>query len=341
MRWWRAGCRSSIVALFGTAVLLAGVLPAAWAVSAPSATSSTAAVAELPLGKRHFAIAVGGLRVDSVQNWVRLGLYDFAEDGTVTERHWHWSQRKRVVRSYTGFQASGCPSRDCEVQTGGGYESSTAPESLAGTYTVEGDRLRITWNGGLWEEWTLSERAGGALAAVEHVDNNFGMTYGFGYGSNAGWDARVSAEQIAAIDHETLVHRYHLWKTSEVSEDPYIDEGDGDPPWVTDWTECGGGECLGAVTDGGTDPPSPSEHYVAPASAPADHRRDAYWHWRRSHADDQGRYCYNGNSHVKPMLQIVDDNGAFHGWVGVEASLNQTTNNGPYDDDIGIFRIAD
>ncbi|NED93871.1 hypothetical protein G1H11_00895 [Phytoactinopolyspora alkaliphila] len=36
------------------------------------------------------------------------------------------------------------------------------------------------------------------------------------------------------------------------------------------------------------------------------------------------------------MLQIVDDNGGFHGWVGVEASLNETVPaQGAYADDIG------
>lgn len=287
-----------------------------------------------PLGKQRFAIAVGGLRADSTQNWVRLGLYDFAADGTVSERHWHWSQRNRVRRAYTGFQASGCPSRDCDVQTAAGYQSTGASKTLEGTYTVSGDTLRVTWDGGQWEEWTLSESAGGALAAVEFADSNFGVTYGFGYGSNAGWDARVPMDQIAAGDHSALVHRYHLWKTTSDNQDPFIDEGDGNPFWVTDWTTCGGGQCLGAVTGENT-----TQYYVAPANDPTGHRRDTLWGWRTANADGRGEYCYTGNSHVKPMVQVVDDNGEFHGWVGVEGSLNQTTDQGALADDIGVFRI--
>jgi hypothetical protein len=42
-------------------------------------------------------------------------------------------------------------------------------------------------------------------------------------------------------------------------------------------------------------------------------------------ADARGEHCYTGNSHVKPMLQIIDNAGGFHGWVAVEASLNQTS----------------
>jgi hypothetical protein len=42
------------------------------------------------------------------------------------------------------------------------------------------------------------------------------------------------------------------------------------------------------------------------------------------------------------MLEIVDNDGVLHGWVGVEASLNQTVPaEGTSADDIGVFVIAD
>ena len=53
-------------------------------------------------------------------------------------------------------------------------------------------------------------------------------------------------------------------------------------------------------------------------------RRDTLWHWRTQHAIDRGEYCYTGGSHVKPLMQIIDEAGRFHGWVGMEASLNQS-----------------
>jgi hypothetical protein len=341
MSSWRSRVRIPALVLLAFAVLFGGLTAVSSAASSTVSSDGSAGPSEgtateqaaLPLGKQRFAIAVGGLRTDSTENWVRLGQYDFAADGTVSERHWHWSQRIRVRRSYTEFRASGCPSRDCTVQTANGYQSTGASKTLEGTYTVSGDTLRITWSGGQWEEWTLTESAGGALAAVEFANSNFGVTHGFGYGSNAGWDARVPMDEIAAADHSAFVHRYHLWKTSEVSEDPYIDEGDGNPFWVTDWTVCGGGNCLGAVTGENT-----TQYYVSPANSPTGHRRDTLWGWRTANAGDN--YCYTGNSHVKPMVQVVDDNGEFHGWVGVEGSLNQTVpDQGALGDDIGVFRI--
>lgn len=65
-------------------------------------------------------------------------------------------------------------------------------------------------------------------------------------------------------------------------------------------------------------------------------------HWRTGNADGRGEYCYTGNSHVKPMMEIIDSAGVLHGWVGVEASINQTSpSQGAMGDDIGVFAIAD
>lgn len=291
----------------------------------------------LPLGKANFAVAIGELRTNSTKNWVRLGQYTFAADGTVSERHWHWSQRTRVNRSYTGFTASGCVARACNVQTAGGYHSTGASKTLSGTYRVSGTKLHIAWKDGDWEDWTLGSLADGSLASVELAGNNFGATHGYGNGSNAGWSARASAATLVAVDHAKLVHRYDLWKTNGEHAKPYIDHGDGGPFWVTGWSKCRGGSCLGARTGGAA---TGTEYYLAPASSPTGHRRDTLWHWRTNLADSRGEHCYTGGSHVKPMIQIIDDEGVFHGWIGVEGSLNVSSPaSGVLGDDIGVFRI--
>ncbi|MFC0529287.1 hypothetical protein [Phytohabitans kaempferiae] len=318
------------IALLAVATLGPAVLPA-----------SSAQAAALPLGKANFAIAIGGLRASSVENWVRLGQYTFGTDGTVTERHWHWSQRVRVTRSYTDFTASNCADRNCRVATGGGYQSTGASKTLTGTYSVTAGTLRVNWSSGQWEEWTLTTKADGALANVELKANNFGATHGFGNGSNAAWAARKSLSSIASTDWSRYIHRYHLWKTSEVSADPYIDTGDGNPFWLRNWNVCTGSQCIAGET-GTPGTSTATEYYIAPANSPTGHRRDTLWGWRLKHAIDRKETCYTGNSHVKPMIQVVDDNGVFHGWVGVEASLNQTVPaQGALADDIGVFRILD
>ncbi|HEX6683004.1 MAG TPA: hypothetical protein VF062_09430 [Candidatus Limnocylindrales bacterium] len=69
------------------------------------------------------------------------------------------------------------------MQTANGYQSSTAPDRLTGTYTVSADVLRVTWSGGQWEEWTVSTLLDGKIAKLTLRANNFGATHAFGSGS--------------------------------------------------------------------------------------------------------------------------------------------------------------
>jgi hypothetical protein len=70
-------------------------------------------------------------------NWNRLATYSFSSTtNQVTESHWHWTQRVRVSRSYAGNMATACVARNCNVQTGNGFQSTSAPDHLTGTYTV-------------------------------------------------------------------------------------------------------------------------------------------------------------------------------------------------------------
>ncbi|MFB4311722.1 hypothetical protein [Actinomadura sp. GTD37] len=317
---------STRAAALGVAILLV-TLPA---------RGSAAREAGTPLGKSNFAVALGGLDAASRSNWVRLGQYTFTADGDVSEEYWSWSQSVRVRRASTGNRASGCTGRDCTVLTAAGWQSARAARTQTGGYRVRGAELRITWDDGHWETWNLASLAGGELAGVELAANDLGATHGFGNGSNAAWSARVPADAVAAADHSAFVHRYSLWKTD--SGQAYIDHGDGSPFWVTRWDVCGDRRCLGARTHP-RGAPAHTVYYIAPAGTASDDRRDTLWHWRTTLADARHETCYTGNSHVKPMIQIVDDAAGFRGWVGVEASLNQSTSEGPDADDIGVFRI--
>ncbi|MEV0614615.1 hypothetical protein AB0I81_14900 [Nonomuraea sp. NPDC050404] len=291
------------------------------------------AQAAAPAGMHRFVVAIGGLKTSSRENWVRLATYSLTADGKAYESHFHWSQRVRVSRSYTGVTGAGCGARACQVQTGNGFQATSFPKELSGTYTVTGSVLRISWTGNGWEEWTVSEPIPGQLAKLTYRGSSFGATHGYGYGSNATWVTRASMAQIAAFDHARLKHDYHLWKTDAGT--PYLDEGAGEPFWMRDWQRCSSGRCLGGVTTG-------TDYYLATANATSTDRRDTIWHWRRSLADGRGEHCYTGNSHVKPMLQIIDNSGGFHGWVAVEASLNQTSPaQGTSADDIGVFEISE
>jgi len=324
---------TAIRATVAAAVLavLAGVGLAAPAPAAPAAATNA------PGGMHRFVATIGGLDPGVHTNWVRLASYSFSSTNEVWESHWHWSQRVRVVRAYTGVRAAGCVARNCIVQTAGGFQSTSAPEQLHGRYVVNGSVLRVTWDNGMWEEWTVSRPLGGALAKLSFRRTSFGATHGFGYGSNAEWDTRASMPQVAAADHTRFRHTYHLWKT-DPNRVPYIDHGSGAPFWVTNWSVCDGGQCLGHRNVG----QHPTEYYLSRPNTVSAGRRDTLWHWWTQHAIDRGEYCYTGGSHVKPLMQIIDDAGRFHGWVGVEGSLNQSApEQGTSADDIGVFVISD
>jgi hypothetical protein len=293
------------------------------------------AQAASPLGMERFVVSIGKASAGARDNWVRLGSYSFnASNNTVTETHWHWTQRRRESRSSTGVRAAGCVARNCIVRTAYGFQSSSAPESLSGTYTVTGDQVRITWTGNGWEEWNLTEPVAGKLAKLTFRASSFGATHGYGYGSDAEWSTRASMGVIAGYDHNQLEHRYHLWKTDGGS--PYVDQGSGSPFWMRNWDRCESARCVGGLNTS-----SQTSYYISMPSTTSTGRRDTLEHWRHTLADGRGDHCYTGNSHVKPMLQIIDSDGGFHGWVGVEASLNQTVpSEGTSGDDIGVFVIA-
>jgi hypothetical protein len=315
---------------FAVAVLLLAALPG----SAQASASAVARSAGAPAGMNRFVVSIGKVDAGSRQNWNRLGMYTLTETGEVSETHWHWTQRERVSRSYTGVSATDCGARACDVQTGNGFQSASAPDGLRGTYTVDGSVLRITWDTAGWEEWTISEPIPGKLARLALRGNSFGATHGFGYGSDAAWTTRASMPQIAAADHTAFVHDYYLWKTDS-NQMPYIDHGDGSPFWYRAFAECTGGRCVAGHT-------STAQYFISRPNITSTDRRDTLWHWFAANADGRGEYCYTGNSHVKPMLEIVDSDGVLHGWVGVEASLNQTVPaEGTSADDIGVFVIAD
>lgn len=310
--------------VLGAIALLLGAL-----IGPADAVQATA----LPGGMSRFVVAIGGLRVSSRENWVRLADYSFTSSGTVSESHFHWSQTVRVVRSSTGVQAANCGAHNCVTQTANGFQATSRPDHLSGTYTVSGSTLSITWDGNGSETWQLSQPISGKLAMLTYQSSTFGATHGYGYGSNAAWSTRASMATIANADWTKLKHDFHLWKTDAGT--PYLDEGAGNPFWARDWQQCSSNRCLGTTTGSGA-----TQYYLSTANTTSTDRRDTIWHWRTELAG--GKQCYGGNSHVKPMLQIIDSDGGFHGWVAVEASISQTSpEQGANADDIGVFQISE
>lgn len=334
-----------------------------------------AAPAGLPGGKTNFVVSTGYFRDGAAHdNWVRLGTYVFDRaSGRVTARMYRWDQRHPVGRERAGGTPdSGCAPvgrwdspgrRRCPVMTAEGFRGAPNEVRTGGYLLRSGsgsdagrDVVSISWGGGISpEEWYVVPGEG--LVRLEFKGGG-GATKGYGYGSDAPLD---SGRPMSSVhDHpETpplkldtigwthdkagppLTGPFHHRKFSPCTETTRC---------MTLTAKSSGKACradggcprygTGGTATGRTD--STIQNYLARVG-PQD-RRDTFWHWCTCLAMEHKQLCHRGNSHVKPMLQILDDAGAFRGWVGVEASFYPGTEpkHGPrWHDMLGVFRMAD
>ncbi|TMR15462.1 hypothetical protein ETD86_27170 [Nonomuraea turkmeniaca] len=346
------------------------------------AASPAQAAAALPGGRPYYVVATAHLTPDNAyQNWGRLSWYTFSTSGTVSSRTWTWEQARRteIPRTKTGTLAGSpnCTDRTapfdkvlpCYVRTAHAY-TDPPTEERTGTFSLSGDVLHITWNvsSGSWsEEWYVSTNSAGTLAKLEFKYNTK-ATHGFGYGSTSGFSTRRAMETVEQYS-STLYLRQWSWSnktltppadlSKSVFQLPSYTQCDQDS-WCLTYLQpsssaaCQKGGCP--TYGGGTTPNITSIQYYLAMISNGD-RRDTLWHFcsclpmeqalkdNDPATDPYEPPCYTGNSHVKPLMQIIDDNGQFQGWVGIEASVYPYS--APPGEDVrdkdmfAVLRIAD
>ncbi|WP_086667250.1 hypothetical protein [Lentzea kentuckyensis] len=328
-----------------------------------------ASAADLPGGKANFVVSLGSFKAGTARdNWVRLGNYQFTTDGNVRARTYLWWQRQPAARQGTGTTPdSSCSTRAlavgqtlvraCEVLTAGGFMGSP-PETRTGRYSVEGDKLQIDWAdaGQAWsEQWKVTTSQDGKLTRLDQLFNTL-ATVGYAYGSNASLTTSRPAATVRAFAG-TLRQDYQGWTHDKLNASPAaggafnigLFRTCATTTWCLTYLQpssenacqedpsCPGTGGGSAIND------SSLQNYIQRVSS--SDRRDTHWHWctcltRKSNGSDI-EPCYTGNSHVKPMMQIIDDDGGFRGWVGVEASFYPHDNNPRYQDMLSAFRVSD
>ncbi|MET9683275.1 hypothetical protein [Streptomyces coeruleorubidus] len=228
----------------------------------------------------------------------------------------------------------------------------TPSEHLTGTYHIQSasdggqGQLVIDWHGGGTEGWVLSGfGSGGKLAELEagaqsSSSKRAGVSYadytgGFAYGSNTPLDVRRTLKSAQAGGN--VGQEAWTWARDTIT---HVKEGRTGPTRrgynLHAFRSCAGSECLtwthrssnsvngpcsrgaGCPAKGGPGGDDTIQYYIARVGAD---RRDTEWHWCTCLAREHGETCYSRNSHVQPMLQVLDDDGVFRGWVGVEASF--------------------
>ncbi len=364
-----AGAAALATVLIGLGQLPASASPAAGPQdlfgpqrAAPKAAGAVATtVASTPGGKTNFVVSVGGFTAGKTTNWERIGYYTFhPANHTVTASWWRWNQGSlRDVRVDTKVAASGCGATQCYTRTVKRFLSSPN-EADTGSYALNGTALTVSWPNGssaLQEKWTVAPvtKANGStdtsLVQLNWAGAGRGYTAtgGYGFGSNASFAANATTADLMKADNKVAYH----YAYSGISAGKLT--GGTSSLGLSVFKQCQDGRCLGATTKtapgngctyyppGDTKTSATINYYLAQF---AGDRRDAYEHWFRclGYNPKTGQTCYKLNSHVKPMLQVIDDAGRFRGWVGAETSYKTTADGnsaGPaIDDTLAIFKAG-
>ena len=320
------------------------------------------APAAVPGGKTNFVVSVGAFAAGSTTNWERIGYYTFHPSSmTVTASWWRWNQGSlRDIRVDTKIAAARCGAvTQCYTRTPKRFLSGPN-ESMTGSYALNGTALTVSWPNGsttLREKWTvtaLKKADGTADTSLVQLTwagagGGYGATGGYGFGSNASFAANATNADLMTAANKVAYH----YEYSGIAAGKRT--GGTSSLGLSVFHQCQDSHCLSATTKGKPGngctyyPPGDSaagatiNYYLAQF---ANDRRDAYEHWYRclGYNPKTGQTCYKLNSHVKPMLQVIDDAGRFRGWVGAETSYKTTANGnsaGPaIDDTLAIFKAG-
>ena len=305
----------------------------------------------LPGGKPNFVVALGVLQAGKRDNRVRLGTYAFNGGAkTVTAWMYYWTQKKPAGRVGTGTVPNGgCTGgskpRACEVLAPGGYTK--APNDVrTGSYKLgsSGGKpyVSISWPaapGKTWtEQWWIASGAGGKLAVLSLKYSN-GATHGHGFGSKVPLSTRRSMSTVHATAGP-FTYRINTWahdkltSSTNKSFSPAQYTRCSKTTWVM--TRYQSSSATSCKCPAPYHKDSSLQYYIQMVTSKD--RRDTWWHWCTCLAG--AKYCYPGNSHVKPLMQIIDDGGAFRGWVGVEASFYPYSKADPREADmLSVIRI--
>lgn len=304
---------------------------------------------------RNNRVWLGTYTFDSAGHRVTAALHHWNQDKvSATREQRPFGNRDKTGRTPTkdcvgpppgAPPGSGLSVRQCEVYTTKGF-TKPPQQTLAGTYNITSaadggqQKLSITWTdlahapGHRREEsWTLSRFQGDDKlaelnATVLHsrpgqpAKTYAAFTGGFGYGSNTPTDVRVRlgrTRSVTGLSYQGWTWNQNVIKreTSGFTLDQFRTCDGGGCLTHTARSSGHNGACAPEKCPAGSKGDTSIQYYIAQVGA-AD-RRDTEWHWCTCLR--QAEPCYSGGSHVQPLLQVLDDDGVFRGWIGVEASF--------------------
>lgn len=315
-------------------------------------------------------VSTAGFRTDAYRNYMRLGYVVFSPTSNGVEHNfWTWNQADNPtpIRSgdvyYCGSWVPGTnPRNNCAIKTAPGFTGDPNGR-FTGTYQYDATagQVTITWttstiNGSttsvnLVETWAVSTLDAN-LGRMQLVSDNYSLTSGIGYGSNASL-AQTSKAPMSTIRTrtETFWYEGQAWNSNTITN---YTRGSSGGLRMDQWLLCDDGSCLGYVqNNAGCSAASccaPGPGYEACVeqlksvnrrfyymSGQFGGRRNTYEFWCECLSY---KGCYELNSHVRPLLQVIDNSGTFRGWVGAEVSPDRSGTREPYAEFYASFALV-
>jgi hypothetical protein len=290
--------------------------------TAPAAPAAPAGAVGLPGGKRVYTIAMMDGKPQALA--VRVAIYEFSLSGIVTERYWAWTQsgisgsgNASWTKTPSGYRTTGCR-YTCPIRTPIGFQKTVSPRVYIGKWSMESSSvLTIKWSPTYpTERWRLDTSQPGLVGA--QLLNARYTAYGWGIGSNTSASQGVSLSTVYNSP----------WIAGPFVENAYspINKSSWIGLSAQDYALCNGGTCLQSTAM--TDTNRTKWYHSYFAANPAVDGRKVYWNNQTGvvqQLESPKTSCISapGGGHTNALLQALDDDGRFVGFVGVEASLNQ------------------
>jgi hypothetical protein len=290
----------------------------------------------LPGGRAYYTAALGHFQTSTGQAcWTRVVNYTFnAAAGSVSAELWEWKSTdqfgKTLVTTHT-CSVDG-PSKTCSQYSPTGWivGTSTNPSfNWSGTYTYNSTTgaLHISWpavGSGASEDWTVSNVSGKALSTWAFVgsSSNYGITDGYAFGSSKAFTGTAGVN-YKTVNNVPRVDMFgHLRGCGWTGTGPYTLSGQPqDPPFSNMGGVTGGNaiHMLLPTSDAGcTSGCSTSRTgIIYHLTSLNNSRMMAYNHHCACLPTNALYPCYNNSLHPYAMMQIIDDNGAMQGLVGI------------------------
>ncbi|MEZ4336449.1 MAG: hypothetical protein R3B82_07470 [Sandaracinaceae bacterium] len=284
----------------------------------------------LPGGRPHFVVAMFG-GPSTTERWVILRNLAFARDGTVTSHEsWIWKQDAFTGDSSTnkvdtGYTTAG-GAYTGTVRTPVGFEPGASGTTLDGTFGFDAmGNVEITWSSGKTETWRSSHPTAYPVTMLTCIGSSYGVRRAYGFGSQAPlYGVGATLEQMRAAGNLRFQDLWgNAYGVADHRNETYFAMDGYDVVNPT------------AMMIGEASIPNVCDRWHSyVAGDPARDGRRSFWNQQLGvvGCHDAGTTCptdacrqytiSRGGGHTIAMLQVLDDDGVFRGWVAAEASLH-------------------